>query len=57
MRNHLILFVFLTFSTKILAIPSKQATEDDPRDFNDKVAALVIVVICGGIGGMLLQAI
>lgn len=55
------LFIAITcissFVGPSLAVPAKEADPDDDREVGDKIAALVIVVGFGAIGGLVIQVI
>lgn len=41
----------------VSAVPAKGADPNDTRSDGDKIGALIVVVLFGGLGGFLLQAI
>ena len=51
-----ILFIISLYASTVACVPAKKAAPDD-RDDGDKIAALIVVVIAGAVGGFLLQAI
>ena len=48
-----ILFIISLYASTVACVPAKKAAPDD-RDDGDKIAALIVVVIAGAVGGFLL---